>query len=99
MASVRYSRQAEDDLLDIGRYTLETWGAEQADRYLSEIEACCQRLAENAEMGRSCDEIRRGLRKMLHRKHVVYYRSEAGGVRVSRILHQGMSPELHSMND
>ena len=64
MAFVRYSRRAEDDLLDIGRYTLEAWGAEQADRYLSEIEACCQRLAENPEMGRSCGEIRRGLRKM-----------------------------------
>ena len=99
MAFVRYSRRAEDDLLDIGRYTLEAWGAEQADRYLSEIEACCQRLAENPEMGRSCGEIRRGLRKMLHRKHVVYYRPEADGVRVSRILHQGMAPDLHSMND
>jgi toxin ParE1/3/4 len=99
MARVRYSRRAEDDLLDIGRYTLETWGAEQANRYLFEIEACCQRLAENWGMGRSCDEIRRGLRKMPHRKHIVYYWPEADGVQISRILHRGMSPELHSMND
>src|SRR5580658_8926570 len=49
-----------DDLLDIGWYTMESWGAEQVNRYLGEIEACCQRLAENSLTGRSCNEIRRG---------------------------------------
>jgi len=99
LALVQYSRRAEDDLLDIGWYTLESWGAEQVDRYLSEIETCCQRLAENPLTGRSCNEIRRGLRKMSHGKHIVYYRPNTEGIRVSRILHQSMLPELHSMID
>ena len=86
-------------MLDIGWYTMESWGAEQVNRYLGEIEACCQRLAENSLTGRSCNEIRRGLRKMSHGKHIVYYRQDTDGIRVSRILHQSMLPELHPMSD
>jgi plasmid stabilization system protein ParE len=40
-----------------------------------------------------------GLRRLEHGKHVVFYRQERGGILVSRILHQGMLPELHSTED
>jgi plasmid stabilization system protein ParE len=32
-------------------------------------------------------------------QHVVFYREESGGILVSRILHQGMLPERHSVDD
>ena len=99
MATVRFSRRAEADLLNIGCYTLRTWGPEQAIRYLDNLEASCQMLADNPALGRSCDDVRRGLRRMECGDHVVFYREKAGGILISRILHGRMLPERHAMDD
>ena len=99
MARFRFSRRAETDLLDIGAYTLRTWGKRQAARYLRELESCCKTLAGSPDLGRRCDEIRPGLRRLEHGRHVVFYRKERGGILVARILHQRMLPDRHSSGD
>lgn len=99
MATARFSRRAKADLLEIGAYTLRTWGLDQALKYLDQLEACCQTLAENPVLGRACPEIRPGLRRFGQGRHVVFYRPEAGGILVSRILHQRMLPERHGVGD
>ena len=99
MALFRFSRRAEADLLAIGAYTLRTWGEDQADRYIDGLEACCQMLAGNPALGRACDDIRPGLRRMEHGRHVVLCRQAAGGILVSRILHQRMLPERENIDD
>jgi toxin ParE1/3/4 len=101
VAAFRFSRRAEDDLLSIGDYTLRTWSKAQAARYLSELEVCCQTLADNPALGRLCEDVRPGLRCLEHGKHVVFYRQEQerGGVLVSRILHQRMLPDRHAIDD
>ncbi|MBM4264852.1 MAG: type II toxin-antitoxin system RelE/ParE family toxin [Deltaproteobacteria bacterium] len=55
MAVFRLSNRAERDLLDIANHTLGTWGEEQTLRYIDELEQCCQRLADNPNLGRACD--------------------------------------------
>jgi toxin ParE1/3/4 len=99
MARFRLSRLAEADLLDIANYTLQTWGQDQAIRYVDHLEACCRQLADNPEMGRACDHIRPGLRRTEHGRHVLFYRVEAKGILVSRILHQRMLPERQSIDE
>jgi toxin ParE1/3/4 len=90
VAAFRFSRRVEVDLLSIGDYTLRAWGKAQAARYLGELEACWQTLSDNPALGRLCDEVRPGLRRLKHGQHVVFYRQERGGILVSRILHQRM---------
>ena len=99
MARFRFSRRAEADLFNIGIYTFRTWGEAQTDRYLRQLENCCQLIADNPALGRPCDEIRPGLRRMEQGKHVVFYREDPGGILISRILHQRMLPERHSLAD
>ena len=99
MAAFRFSRRAEADLLSIGAYTLRSWGTDQAVRYIDDLEACCQTLADNPALGRTCDDIRPGLRRMESGRHIVFYRHETGGILVSRILHQRMLPERHVIDD
>ena len=70
--------------MDIGAYTLRTWGKDQTLRYIDDLEACCQRLADNPSSGRPCDRVRPGLRRMEQGRHVVFFRREPGGVLVSR---------------
>ena len=99
MSVARFSRRAEADLLAIGTHTVETWGINQAEHYLSELEVCCQQLADGPSLGRSCDEISEGLQRFEHGRHVIFYRQESGGILISRILHQRMLPERHSLVD
>jgi toxin ParE1/3/4 len=80
-------------------YSLRTWGPVQATRYLDELEACCQRLADNPATGRACEHVRPGLRRMEQGKHVLFFRREPGGILVSRILHERMLPERHAIDD
>ena len=99
MAAFRFSRRAEADLLNIGGYTLHTRGEAQADRYIGELETCCQMLADNPSLGRPCDDIRPGLRRIEHGKHVVFYRlQKPGGLLVVRVLHQRMLPERQAID-
>jgi toxin ParE1/3/4 len=99
VAALRFSRRAEADLLSIGDYTLRTWGRAQAARYISELEVCCQKLADNPALGRPCDNVRPGLRRLEHSKHVVFYRQKRGGILVSRILHQRMLPDKYATDE
>ena len=84
---------AEEDLLSIGEYTLRNWGEAQTIRYLDGIEDCCRMLAANPLIGRACDQVRSGLRRMEYGKHVIFYRPEGSGIQVVRILHERMLPE------
>ena len=65
---------SEEDLLGIGRYTLERWGEVQCRRYLTELDARFHALAKSPEAGRTCDEIRAGYRCYREGKHVIFYR-------------------------
>jgi plasmid stabilization system protein ParE len=42
----------------------------QCVRHLGQLEACCQRLAQDPELGRACDQIRPGLFRYEQGKHV-----------------------------
>jgi toxin ParE1/3/4 len=99
VARFRFSHRAEADLFNIGLYTFRTWGEIQTDRYIRQLEDCCQLLADNPALGRQCDEIRPGLRRMKQGKHVVFYRQEPGGILICRILHQSMLPEKQAIDD
>jgi toxin ParE1/3/4 len=97
VSAFRFSQLAEADLLEIGAYTLRKWGEDQVVRYLDDLEACCEMLADSPALGRACDDIRPGLRRMESGLHVVFYRQETGGILVLRILHQRMLLPRHVM--
>ncbi len=86
-------------MVSIGDYTLRIWGEDQTIRYIDGLEACCQMLADNPALGRACDDVRPGLRRMEHGRHVVFYRQTAEGILVSRILHQRMLPERQRLRE
>jgi toxin ParE1/3/4 len=98
VASFRFSRGAEADLL-IAAHTLRTWGQDQTIRYIDDLEACCRMLADNPALGRVSDDVRPGLRRVEYGRHVFFYREAAGGILVSRILHQRTLPERQSIDD
>jgi toxin ParE1/3/4 len=99
LAQVRLSRRAEADLLEIAAYSLEAWGEERAIAYINGLEESLRLLAVNPRLGRSCDDVLPGLRCMESGKHVAFYREEAGGILVSRILHWRTLPERPALDE
>jgi len=95
MAGLKLSRAAKRDLLEIGRYTVEQWGVEQADRYLTQLDDRLRLLAREPTSGRSCDEIKAGYRRYHQGRHVVFYRVVRAQVQIIRILHERMLPLGH----
>ena len=93
MPLVAYRPAAERDLLFIAEYTKERWGETQSDRYVADMEDCGEMLAAQPKLGRACNRIRVGLRRMEQGSHVVFYFETNDGIRVSRVLHKGMMPK------
>ena len=93
MPKATFSRLARTDLKSIDEYTESTWGGLQADRYLHDLRAFCATLAQIPELGRRWNSKQPGLYRMEHDKHVIFYRGNADGILILRILHQSMLPE------
>lgn len=62
MPEVALRPKARADLDDIWDYTVEKWGYAQAEKYLRVLNQNFETLAENPELGRTYDEVYRGLR-------------------------------------
>ncbi len=95
MPPFRLTKAARADLREIGRYTRNMWGREQAVRYLGGPDACFCQLADDPGAGKVHPDVPPG-RRLLHGRHAVFYRvDEAGALLVVRVRHARMVPELH----
>lgn len=90
------SPAAQADLEQIWDYACDRWGADQAERYLRELQHGIERAAVNPRIGRACDEVRPGYRKLPAGSHVLFYRVTADEVvDVVRVLHRRMDIDRH----
>src|SRR3546814_11195724 len=67
---------AQADLRSIARFTQSRWGLRQRNVYLKEVDQVFRSFAKNPLMGRACDEVREGYRKLPHGAHVLSYKPE-----------------------
>lgn len=96
MSRYLLSPAARADLDDIFDYTAQQWGLDQAETYVRGLQHAIERAAADPRIGRSCDEIRPGYRKLVAGSHTLYYRLTGDGVvDVVRILHQRMDVDRH----
>lgn len=95
MASFVLSPLASEDIIHIWTHSLSEWGEKQADHYISELDDCFKRLAENPRLGRERDDIKPGYRSMSSGSHIVFYRIIDSLVEIIGIPHQHEDPENH----
>ena len=86
MPRFRLSSRAESDLAEIADYTIETFGLEQARRYIDGLEACFQALVDNRLDGPSADELAPKLRRLTQQSHMDFYLPDEEGVFIVRVL-------------
>jgi len=80
----RITARAESDLKDIYRYTVETFGHGQADKYLRELDTVFKLLGDHPHMGRIYEG---PTRHFVHGSHIILYRVGADEIVVGRIFH------------
>ena len=95
MAEFSLRPKAIADLGEIWDYTVETWGEEQAERYLRLIDQSFHKVAANPGLGRPCDAIRKGYREYGVGRHLIFYRATDSGIDVVRVLHERMDVDRH----
>ena len=90
-----YSKRAERDLIKTYQDTVKKWGVVQADKYDTELENTIDLLADNPDLGRNCYEIREGLKRHEHGRHIIFYRKRKADIFIIRIIHDSMDVMKH----
>jgi toxin ParE1/3/4 len=91
----KISKEASNDLEKIWLYTIETWSAEKADRYLNlifdEIEYLCQK----PNSGSDFSHVRKDYLRSQVKSHFIFYKinEKKSELEIIRILHQQMDIE------
>ena len=86
----RVTKRAKEDLVGIGRYTERVWGKKQRDKYLGEMDACFNWLAQDAKLGRHRPEIHDGYFSFPQGSHVVFYMIGEDFIDIIGIPHKSM---------
>lgn len=85
-----FTHAALEDLRSIRAYTLETWGAEQEDRYLNRIWAKFNSTRLDPSRYRLRPDLFPGCRIAAEGKHVILFRAGTALLEVVRVLHAAM---------
>ena len=83
---VIWSPEARSDLEEIWSYYAQVAGRATADNIARNIGRACIMLEEHPLAGRARDELRRGLRSITVRPHVVFYRITDNDPEIVRVL-------------
>lgn len=100
MSEYRLRRAARDDLELIWDYTVEEWGADQAEAYLLSIMNCFEELSKNPEMGRKREDLRAMTRSFPKEQHVIFYEVIDADIEILAVVHQSADIDRYfSAND
>jgi len=89
VATFRYTKRAEQELLNVLAYTEERWGKAQSQRYLDQLAAALLLLATHKRLGRNYSKDHPTWRRFEHVSHIIVYSPTVDGIRVHRLVHKG----------
>ena len=91
----RLTVTARRRLKAIADYTEKTWGREQRNTYLAELDAGFHYLAGRPDRGRARPELADGVFSYHLKRHTIFYQIKAGHIAIVDILHDRMDPARH----
>jgi toxin ParE1/3/4 len=99
---IRLTRLARQDLDEIRRYTVETWGRDQWQRYFTGLMVAFDRITRERTCGRVRDTIKVRMRSLPYQKHLIFFEpiAHAGGeIVILRVVHQTRNLAALAYND
>ena len=91
----KLSNKAAEDFEQIYEYTYLNFSENKADIYTDDMDKCLLLLSSSPQIGRSLDKIKKGVYRLDHEYHAIFYLIESSDIFILRILHQQMNPLLH----
>lgn len=98
MTAYRLTPDAQTDLIEIRRYTLKQWGAEQSKKYLLELRQTIRVLSETPTLGKQRHEVGVDVFSFPYVSHVIYYIVNKQQIVIFGVLHKSMLPLIHLEN-
>jgi len=92
---VRFTKQADDDVIDSYLYGFLNFGQEQADRYEQSLRHVIGLIAENPRIAHERSEYRPPVRIHHHGKHYIVYLIEADHILIVRVLRDEVDLTRH----
>lgn len=89
-ASFKITPRAQEDLKEIGRYTISQWGKKQRDSYLRKLDKRFFWLANNPYLGKQRPDIKQGYYCYLQESHLIFYLMNETGIEIIGIPHKAM---------
>ena len=89
MTTFELTQAAEEDLIKIWLYSFENWGIEQADKYQTQIERCCDAVGKGTARSKPVDGL--SVPIFVHRceQHYIFFLSSERPI-VLALLHGSM---------
>ncbi|NVL49828.1 type II toxin-antitoxin system RelE/ParE family toxin [Pseudomonas syringae pv. actinidiae] len=95
MAEYRLTPLAVEDMEGIWKYGVSEWGTNKAVEYTTALTDAFNELADKPSKAKSCDEIRKGYRRLKVERHFIYLTQQPYGVAIVRVLHEVMDQKRH----
>ena len=97
MTIVQYQAAAEADLVEVWLQLADDGGLKQADEYISKLQAICELIASQPDMGLSRPDIAKGVRSFPVDRYVIYYEHYGPTLSVLRVWHTAQDPKSLSV--
>ena len=91
---IRVSHRARADLEEIWRYSSRNWGEEHADLFIDLLVMRFAWLTENRGLWRDRSDLGPSLFTYTEKSHVIYFMHSTASLKIARLLHVSMDPEL-----
>jgi toxin ParE1/3/4 len=95
ISNYRLTPDAQADLIEIRRFTVQQWGKMQSEKYLSGLQQTFRLLASSPALGRSRPEVGSGVLSFPYVSHVIYYLIHERQSVIFGVLYKRMVPANH----
>ncbi|MEL6661764.1 MAG: type II toxin-antitoxin system RelE/ParE family toxin [Pseudomonadota bacterium] len=93
--TIRFTKSARAELIDIAEYTAETWGEAQQKRYLSGLDDKLRLLTKHPALGKSRADLSGDVFTFPFGRHLVLYRVQDEVLQILGFPHQSMDIEKY----
>jgi toxin ParE1/3/4 len=98
MRAIEITFKAENDMLDIWDYSKFQWGVDQADKYITDLESCFEKMARGIAHTRDFPIANRNLKQHHCQSHMIFFIETDKEIIVQRILGDRMKFIKHLRN-
>ncbi len=86
----RITPRAQEELKNIGRYTLQQWGKKQRDKYLRDFDKRFSWLAQRPKTGKHRSDIEEGYYCYPQGSHLIFYTISTNHINIIGLPHKVM---------